>query len=50
MDLHQEETKAQLLQPSLDVLSGSDCVGHRDNVLVLPGLEAHKNSESLMLC
>lgn len=39
MDLHKEETKAQLLQPSLGVLSGLDCVGHIDNVLVLPSLE-----------
>lgn len=29
--------------------SGLDCVGHTDNVLVLPSLEAYKNSESLML-
>lgn len=39
MDLHKARTKAQLLQQSVDVISASDCVGHIDNVLVLPGLE-----------
>lgn len=50
MDLRKVQTKTQLLQQSLDVLSGSNCMGHIDNVLVLPSLEAYENSESLMLC
>lgn len=49
MDLHKVQTKTQLLQQSLDVLSGLNCVRHIDNVLVLPGLRAYDNSESLMM-
>lgn len=49
VDLRKVQTKTQLLQQSLDVLPGSNCVGHIDNVLVLPGLKAYGNSESLML-
>lgn len=50
MDLHKVQTKTELLQQSLAALSGLDRAGHVDNVLVLPGLEAYENSESLMPC